>query len=187
MQTIQNIEEIMTTDSDYYVFVYKSDSDQSKCALENIQKAIENDQNVFFADVNQTKEVHVSLGVKSAPTLVQLKNGKVLQQIKGCQSTNFYKTLLSGKRFTSFGVGNSAGGNSIVMYTTPTCTYCNSLKSYLNDNNVSYTEIDVSKDQQAAAEMVKRSGQQGVPQTVIDGQVVIGFDRAKINQLLNIE
>ncbi|PLX14769.1 MAG: NrdH-redoxin [Salinivirgaceae bacterium] len=73
------------------------------------------------------------------------------------------------------------------MYTTPTCTYCTSLKNYLNDKSVSYTEIDVSKDHQAAEEMVKRSGQQGVPQTVINGQVVIGFDRAKINQLLNIE
>jgi len=187
MQAIQNLNEINDSNTDYYVFVYKSDSDQSKCALENIREVAQNDKNIFLADVNQTKEVHVELGVKSAPTLVQMRGGKVLQQIKGCQSASFYQTLLSGEKFTSYGSASSGGGSSVVMYTTPTCTYCTSLKNYLNDKSVSYTEIDVSKDHQAAEEMVKRSGQQGVPQTVINGQVVIGFDRAKINQLLNIE
>jgi glutaredoxin-like YruB-family protein len=188
MRSIQSLNEIKSAKSDYYVFVYKSDSDQSKCALTNLKNAAQNVENIYLVDVLETKDVHRSLGVKSAPTLVQMRDGEMQQQIKGCQSTGFYQTLISGERFSSF--SSASGGNSsssIIMYTTPTCTYCNSLKSYLNEKNISYTEIDVSKDQEAAEEMVKRSGQQGVPQTLINGQVVIGFDITKINQLLNID
>lgn len=188
MQIIRSLDEIKAVKSDYYVFVYKSDSEQSKCALTNLKNAAQDLENVYLADILETKDVHTSLGVKSAPTLVQIREGKMQQQIKGCQSTGFYQTLISGERFSSF--ASASGGNSsssIIIYTTPTCTYCNSLKSYMNEKNISYTEIDVSKDQSAAEEMVKRSGQKGVPQTLINGQVVIGFDRTKINQLLNID
>lgn len=188
MQAIKNLNEIQLTTADYFVFVFKSGSEQSQCALENLTKAVSGlEIPVYAVDVNESKEVHEKIGVKSVPTLVHLRENKVLQQVKGCQAESFFHTLLSGDRFTSFGSTNSGGGSSVIMYTTPTCTYCNSLKSYLTDKNVSFTEIDVSKDQKAAEDMVKRSGQQGVPQTLIDGQVVIGFDRNKINQLLNIE
>jgi glutaredoxin-like YruB-family protein len=73
---------------------------------------------------------------------------------------------------------------SIVVYTTPTCAFCFQVKSYLNQRGVPFTEYDVSRDPQAAAEMVRVSGQQGVPVTVIDGQVVVGFNQPLIDQLL---
>jgi glutaredoxin 3 len=73
---------------------------------------------------------------------------------------------------------------SVVLYTTPTCGYCHQLKAYLHQRGVPFTEYDVSRDRRAAAEMVRLSGQQGVPVAVIDGQVVVGFNRPAIDQLL---
>jgi glutaredoxin-like YruB-family protein len=73
---------------------------------------------------------------------------------------------------------------SVVVYTTPTCGFCHQVKGYLNQQGVSFTEYDVSRDPQAAAEMVRLSGQRGVPVVTIDGQVVVGFNRPLIDQLL---
>jgi glutaredoxin-like YruB-family protein len=73
---------------------------------------------------------------------------------------------------------------SVVIYTTPTCGYCQQVKNYLSRRGVSYVERDLSRDPGAAAEMVRLTGQQGVPVTVIDGQPVLGADMQRIDQLL---
>jgi len=73
---------------------------------------------------------------------------------------------------------------SVVVYTTPTCGFCHQVKAYLHQRGVPFTEHDVSRDRQAAAEMVRLSGQQGVPVVLIDGQVIVGFNRPLIDQLL---
>ena len=72
----------------------------------------------------------------------------------------------------------------IKVYSTPTCPYCTMAKQYLSSKNVVFQNIDVSQDQTAAAEMVKKSGQMGVPVIDIDGQIIIGFDRQRIDALL---
>lgn len=74
----------------------------------------------------------------------------------------------------------------VIMFTTPTCTYCRKAKQYLRKKRVPFRDVDVSKDQAAARDMVRRSGQQGVPQIQIGNQVVIGFDRPKIDRLLGL-
>jgi glutaredoxin-like YruB-family protein len=74
---------------------------------------------------------------------------------------------------------------NVALYTTPTCGFCHQLKSYLRQRGVSFTEYDVSRDQRVAAEMVRLSGQQGVPVSVINDQVVIGFNRPLIDRLLD--
>ncbi|MGQ9600744.1 MAG: Uxx-star family glutaredoxin-like (seleno)protein [Anaerolineae bacterium] len=73
---------------------------------------------------------------------------------------------------------------SVVVYTTPTCGFCHQAKTYLRQRGISFTEYDVSRDPQAAAEMVRISGQRGVPVLLIDGQVVVGFNQPLIDQLL---
>ena len=73
---------------------------------------------------------------------------------------------------------------SVAVYTTPTCGFCHQVKAYLNQRGVPFTEHDVSRDPQAAAEMVRLSGQRGVPVALIDGQVIVGFNRPLIDQLL---
>ncbi|HOJ50268.1 MAG TPA: Uxx-star family glutaredoxin-like (seleno)protein [Spirochaetota bacterium] len=71
------------------------------------------------------------------------------------------------------------------IYTTPTCPYCVKAKDYLKKLGVSIKEYDVSKDPIKAQEMVQKSGQMGVPVIVLKGQVIVGFNKPKIDQLLN--
>jgi glutaredoxin-like YruB-family protein len=73
---------------------------------------------------------------------------------------------------------------SVVVYTTPTCGFCHQLKNYLRQRGVPFVEYDVSRDPAAAADMVRLSGQQDVPVAQIGDQVVVGFDRPLIDQLL---
>ena len=72
----------------------------------------------------------------------------------------------------------------VKIYTTPTCGYCQAAKKYLTERGIKFIEHDVSQDQAAAEEMVSLSGQMGVPVIVVDGKVVLGFDRPKLEQLL---
>ena len=73
---------------------------------------------------------------------------------------------------------------NITVYSTKMCPYCVMAKKYLQSRNVDFTEVDVSSDYSKALEMVKKSGQQGVPVIDIDGQIIVGFDRQKIDQIL---
>jgi len=73
---------------------------------------------------------------------------------------------------------------NVVVYTTPTCGYCYQAKEFLKRQGVRFVEKSVAADQQAAMEMVRISGQQGVPVITVDGQVVVGFDQPRLRQLL---
>ncbi|MCX7912574.1 MAG: PDZ domain-containing protein [Dehalococcoidales bacterium] len=75
-------------------------------------------------------------------------------------------------------------GVSVKVYTTPSCGYCHQLKRYLDSLGVKYTEYDVSRDSTALDELVGLTGQLAVPVTVIDGEVVVGFDPGRIGELL---
>ncbi len=75
----------------------------------------------------------------------------------------------------------------VVVYSTPTCKYCVILKDYLNKKGIEYTDYNVGEDQEKAQEMVQRTGQMGVPVTMIDDNVVIGFNQAKIDFFLSEE
>jgi glutaredoxin len=61
------------------------------------------------------------------------------------------------------------------------------LKEFLKKHNIEFEDIDVSKDEKALKEMIKKSGQMGVPVVEIDGEIVVGFDKEKICKLLNIK
>lgn len=74
----------------------------------------------------------------------------------------------------------------VKMYSTPTCGYCNVAKDFFDENNVEYEVFDVSVDEAKRKELVNISGQMGVPVIVIGENVVIGFDQAKISELLGI-
>ncbi len=73
---------------------------------------------------------------------------------------------------------------SVTVYSTPTCVYCKMVKKYFESHNIDFNEIDVSRDREAAAEMVRKSGQMGVPVVDIDGTIIVGFDKDKIDSLL---
>lgn len=75
----------------------------------------------------------------------------------------------------------------VIVFTTPTCSWCRTVKQHLNKYKIRFKEIDVTKDERAARDMVRRTGQQGVPVTLINNRPIVGFDKAKINHLLNIK
>ncbi|MBI1857191.1 NrdH-redoxin [Candidatus Saccharibacteria bacterium] len=81
--------------------------------------------------------------------------------------------------------------SKITIYSTATCAYCKMLKSYLQSKDIAYQEIHADQDQKFAQELYEKSGQLGVPFTIIekDGGVeekVLGFDRHKIDSILGL-
>ena len=71
----------------------------------------------------------------------------------------------------------------VKVYSTPTCPYCVRAKDYLKEKEIPFVNIDVSSDEIGLQEMVKVSGQMGVPVLVIDGGIIIGFD-TQVAQIL---
>ena len=74
----------------------------------------------------------------------------------------------------------------VIVFSTPTCSFCNTAKKYFREKGVRFRDVDVSRDQAAARDMIRRSGQSGVPVIDIGGKIIVGFDRPKINKLLGI-
>ena len=74
----------------------------------------------------------------------------------------------------------------VVVFSTPTCSWCRKLKSYLKENKIRFTDVDVSRDAKAAQDMMRKTRQQGVPQMWINNVPVVGFDKQKIDRLLEI-
>jgi len=72
----------------------------------------------------------------------------------------------------------------VKIYSTPTCTYCKQAKEFFKEEGIKFEDIDVSEDKKAAEEMVEKSGQMGVPVIEIDGKLVVGFDRDKIEEMI---
>jgi len=73
------------------------------------------------------------------------------------------------------------------VFTSVSCPFCFTLKEFLKEKGIKFEEIDVSKDEKAREELIKKSGKMEVPVVEIDGQIVVGFDREKICKLLNIK
>ena len=76
---------------------------------------------------------------------------------------------------------------NVNIYSTPTCHFCHMAKDYFNENNIEYTEFDVAADAEKRSEMMEKTGQMGVPVIEIGSEVVIGFNEAKIKDLLSAE
>ena len=171
-----------------FLLLYKGGSEQSECALKRLgglNSAPQ--QTIITADVNQVRDIHDTLGVDTAPSLVVFKKGKAVNIIKGCQTESFYDSIIAGREIGTNAEPGVKRAKQVTVYSTPTCSWCTTLKTYLDQQNVKYREVNVATDTAAAEAMVRKSGQQGVPQTEIDGQMIVGFDKTRINQLLEIK
>lgn len=172
-----------------YLLLYKKGSEKSDCAFSNIQTAGKSVEgvNVFFADVNMVRDIHTQYNITSAPAFLVFENGTFKNVVKGCNDPSYYKSLFKDAVFYAEIKNDEKPQKRVTVYSTPTCSWCNTLKSYLKMHRVRYTDIDVSRDQHTADELIKRSGQMGVPQTDINGEIVVGFNKARINELLGIQ
>jgi glutaredoxin 3 len=73
---------------------------------------------------------------------------------------------------------------AVSIYTTPSCTFCVKAKQWMKEQRIPFKEFDVSRDQRRADEMVRKSGQMGVPVLDVHGKIIVGFDRDKIERAL---
>ncbi len=192
MKKIESLNELKATtepNKNVWLLLYKSGSVQSDCAADNFQKAgvkaNENDV-LCIADVNQVSDIHPAYNVTSVPTLLHFEKGNLRNIVKGCHQPEQFAAIFDKSSVILPSNGKERVQKNVIVYTTPTCSWCNTIKRHFQENGILYREIDVSKDQKSAEEMVRRSGQQGVPQTDINGQIIVGFDKTRINTLLGI-
>ena len=75
----------------------------------------------------------------------------------------------------------------VVVFTTPTCSWCRRVKQYLKEKKVRFKEVDVTRDKSAAKDMMRRTGQMGVPVTLVNNRPVVGFNKALLDRLLEIK
>lgn len=192
IQTIHSLQELKQTlksDTKNYLLIYKSGSEASECALNNLQTAIEQIRaiNILTVDVTEVRDIHVAYQVNTAPSLLVFEGEKFINVVKGCNEPAHYVSLFEESYFHSALPGQLPKQKRVTVYSTPSCSWCTTLKNYLKSNHIHYTDIDVSKNQQAAEQMVRKSGQQGVPQTEIEGQIIVGFDKNRLNSILGIQ
>ena len=74
----------------------------------------------------------------------------------------------------------------ILIFSTPSCSHCSAAKRYLRKKGIPFKDVDVSRDKAAARDMVRRSGQQGVPVIDINGKIIVGFNRIKVDRALGL-
>jgi glutaredoxin-like YruB-family protein len=172
-----------------FLLLYKKGSEQSECSLKNLAQVDKKDADVdiYMADVSAVRDIHTQYNVTSVPTMLEFENGKFLNVLKGCHEPGFYKSFFDNAVYAAkLSAEGEKQQKRVTVYSTPTCSWCTTLKTHLKKNGIRYSEIDVSKDQNAAQEMQRRSGQMGVPQTDIAGEMIVGFDKTRINSLLGI-
>lgn len=191
IQSIQNhadLQEQLKKHKRVYLLLHKTGSDQSRCAMENLQQVGTDleDLRVLTADVQNVRDIHPVYGIQTVPALMEFVQGEFRNVIKGCQQPGVLKNIFEEAVYIARMEREGKTVKQVTVYSTPSCSWCNTLKNYLRKNKIRFSDVDVSKDEQAARDLVNRTGQQGVPQTEINGQWVVGFDQKRLDQLLEI-
>ena len=75
---------------------------------------------------------------------------------------------------------------AVKIYSTTWCSFCRMAKEFFKDNKIKFEDINVQEDQKAAEEMIKKTGQSGVPVIDIDGKIIIGFNIEEIKKVLKL-
>lgn len=130
--------------------------------------------------------------ITGIPTVGIFRDGKLVNQMVGVRPEQAYRAALESALRPADAPApgaakdGSAAKHSVTVFSTPTCPWCSRLKAFLREHKIAFKDVDVSVDAAAARDMVQRSGQMGVPQAWIDGQVIVGFDRKRIASLLHL-
>ncbi len=163
-------------------------SDAARRALSELEEFSQEQEEVpvYVVDVQAVNGLHEEFGVEKVPTVLALEDGEVTNVIKGVQSARFYAVHFSGAVAARAGPGQGAT-RRVIVYSGPGCPACGRLKSYLRQHGVAFREVDISRNRRAAEKIARRSGQMAVPQTDINGRLVVGFNRAQLDKLLGIQ
>lgn len=159
-------------------------------AIERLAKDFEGRATVGKLNVDENMSIAGRYQISGIPTVGIFRDGKLINQMVGVRPEQAYRKALEAAlepaAATATGKAKSAAGHNVTVFSTPTCPWCSRLKAYLREKHIAFKDVDVSRDAVAAQEMVRRSGQMGVPQAWIDGQVVVGFDRKRVDALLGL-
>ncbi len=170
-----------------FVLLYKKGSESSECALGRLEGQILNNEfTLLKVNVAETRDVHSQFNISSVPSLLQFEGQELKNVIKGCMTEDYYKSVINGIYSKVSGGEEGKKQKRVVVYGTPSCSWCKRIRDYFNEKNVKYRYIDVAANPAIAEEMKRKSGQMGVPQTEIEGQMIVGFDKPKINRLLGL-
>lgn len=140
---------------------------------------------LHVVDVAKLKGVHKQYAVSNVPTVLIIKGGKEDDRIEGVESAASYAIRLGRAAPSHISRPTKKKALKVTVYTSPGCPPCAQVKNYLRNNGISFRVIDVSRDERAARDIMRRSGQQAVPQIDINGRIVVGFDRGKLAALLS--
>jgi glutaredoxin-like YruB-family protein len=190
--SLNELREAVGKQKNVWLLLHKKGSEQSECAIENYSKAVvqaaKNGKEAAFctADVLNVRDIHPAYAVTSVPALLHFEDGEFRNLIKGCHRPEQFNSIFDRSSAKILSGENKKREPRVTVYTTPACTWCNTIKRHFQEHGVQYREVNVSLDQKAAEDMVRRSGQQGVPQTDINGEIIVGFDKTRINRLLGI-
>lgn len=188
IRSYSELQERLDGNEKSFLLLYCEGSEMSLCALTNVEEGLKGIDNVglYAANVNTVRDIHQNYGIDSVPALLIFSGKNPGTVIKGCHENSYYRALAENSMYKAELNAEKKPSRNVTVYSTPSCSWCNTLKTWLQKNNIRYADIDISRDQRAAEELVKRSGQQGVPQTDINGQIVVGFNQPRLKELLGI-
>ena len=183
IKSLEDLKSELNSNKTSFLLLYKNGSEQSDCAFKNLSDLEIEDVKVYSVDVSNVRDIHPEYAIKSVPSFLEFSKNKLVNTYKGCHETEYFNNLIVGSVYS----GSSTEGKPVkrvTVYSTPSCSWCTRLKTYLDSKGIKYRDVDISKNQKIADDLVKRSGQQGVPQTEINGRIIVGFDQVKIDNIL---
>jgi len=184
----KHLQQVQKKHKNFMMLIFWAEfSATAKHALAELREFSKENKNVpvYAINVEAVKGVHKQFGVANVPTVVALKKGKVLWQLEGVESAQLYNRILSGISSVSKSTGKKGTNHRVIVYSGPGCPACGTAKTYLRQRGIFFREIDISRDQHAAERLIQRSGQRAVPQIDIDGHLIVGFDKAKIDRIIS--
>ncbi len=161
--------------------------------IEQLAESYEGKITVGKLDVDENGATAMKFHITGIPTVGVFRDGKLVNTIVGARPEKAYRQAIESALHPSASDSVAAaaktgekGKQTVTVFSTPTCPWCTRLKNYLRQNNVAFKDVDVSADETMAMRMYERSGQLGVPQAWINGEVVVGFDQHRIRDLLGL-
>ena len=189
IDSVEQFDSVLDAASGHVVIGFFGDfSEASNAALpEFTAYAAETPDTVLAVNVAKVRGLHKRYGVASVPTVIRMKGDEIKQMVVGPQRTDYYRRALTDSHFApTEGDGTQKPSHNVTVYVSPHCVWCTRVKAHLRKHRVHFREVDVSTDPTAARRLQAKTGQTGVPQLDIDGKYIVGFDKSRIDTLLDL-
>ncbi len=188
VEEVKNLEHFnqIKKEKDFFILIFYTEKSEKSKEVVKIFKEIKEENKevaIFSVNASEVKDIHPLFGINTVPTVVAVKNGEISKIIYGVQNKQYYQMLLYDAPIKQ---KEKRKFKNVIVYTSPNCPWCSTVKSYLRQHGIPFREVDISKDEREAERLVRKSGQMAVPQTEINGKIVVGFDKSKLDNLLGI-